>query len=154
MHDKVNDSAKVLCPVLDQTVSALFEDLDQRGILQSTIVTLFSENGKSPSWFQEVDKKAGKPNGTIGGRDHWPKGFSVVVAGGGFQGGKTVGEMDENGEFLKSRPIYPWDMWESIYRLLGIDPHDKLPNPSGCVAYVSMADACGLARGGILTEIM
>ena len=55
---------------------------------------------------------------------------------------------------VHSRPIYPWDMWESVYRLLGIDPSDALPNPTGCVAPVSQATACSLPRGGILTEIM
>ena len=154
MHGKVNDNIRTVCPVLDRTVSALLEDLDKRGILDTTIVTLFSEAGKAPSWFQELDKKAGKPNGTIGGRGHYHLGFSVVVAGGGFQGGKTVGQMDENGEFCVSRPIYPWDMWESIYLLMGIDPHGTLPHPSGCVAPISKADACGLPRGGLLTEIM
>ena len=79
---------------------------------------------------------------------------TVLVAGGGFKGGHVVGEMDQNGQKLVSRPVYPWDMYESMYLLLGINPHDKLPNPYGCVAYVSQADACNLPRGGLLTEIM
>ena len=76
------------------------------------------------------------------------------MAGGGFQGGRVVGEMDQDGMTVHSRPIYPWDMWESAYKLLGIDPKDALPDPSGCVAPVSQATACALPRGGILSEIM
>ncbi|MGO9111184.1 MAG: DUF1501 domain-containing protein [Thermoguttaceae bacterium] len=87
-------------------------------------------------------------------RDSYNLVMSALVAGGGFQAGKVVGESDEEGRYVKSRPIYPWDLWESVYQLLGIDPNDKLPNPDGCVAYVSPATACSYARGGILKEIM
>ena len=55
---------------------------------------------------------------------------------------------------VHSRPIYPWDMWESAYRLLGIDPKRRASGPTGCVAPVSQATACSLPRGGILTEVM
>jgi hypothetical protein len=80
--------------------------------------------------------------------------MSTIVGGGGFKGGKIVGESDVEGRFVKSRPVYPWDLWESVYQLLGIDPNDRLPNPDGCVAHVSPATDCSYARGGILTEIM
>lgn len=153
MHTELNASIAALCPILDQALSALLEDLDQRQLLDETIVVLYAENGKAPK-FTDEDKGAGKPNGTKAGRHHWGKGFSVVVAGGGFKGGQAIGAMDDNGEVVQTRPIYPWDLWESVYLRLGIDPHAKLPNPFGCVAYVSQADACGLARGGTLTEIM
>ena len=65
-----------------------------------------------------------------------------------------MGASDGEGRYVKSRPVYPWDLWESVYQLLGIDPNDRLPNPDGCVAYVSPATACSYARGGILKEIM
>jgi uncharacterized protein (DUF1501 family) len=141
MHEQLAENCRALVPMLDQTLSALIEDLAEKGLLDSTIVVLFAENGKGP----HLEGSS---------RGHWGRGFSVFLAGGGFKGGKTVGEMDDNGEFVKSRPIYPWDMWESIYLQLGIDPNDKLPNPYGCVVYVSQAEACGLPRGGILKEIM
>jgi uncharacterized protein (DUF1501 family) len=153
MHTELNASVRALCPILDQTLSALLTDLEERGILDRTIVVLFSENGKAPH-FSNEDQGTGKPNGTKSGRNHWGRGFSVVIAGGGFKGGRTVGQMDDNGELLVSRPIYPWDLWESVYAQMGIDPHDTLPNTSGCVAYVSQADACGLSRGGRLTELL
>ena len=141
MHEQLGENCRALVPTLDQTLSALIEDLSQKGLLDSTIVVLFAENGKGP-------KLEGSSRG------HWGRGFSVFLAGGGFKGGRTVGEMDDNGEFVKSRPIYPWDMWESIYLQMGIDPHDKFPNPYGCVVFVSQADAAGLPRGGVLKEIM
>jgi uncharacterized protein (DUF1501 family) len=141
MHEQLSENCRALVPMLDQTVSALVEDLSDKGLLDNTIVVVFAENGKGP-------KLEGSSRG------HWGRGYSVFLAGGGFKGGRVVGEMDDNGEFVKSRPIYPWDMWESIYLQLGIDPQEKLPNPYGCVVYISQADACGLPRGGILKEIM
>ena len=119
-------------PIFDQTISALIEDLSEKGLLESTIVVVFSEHG----------------------RRHDGLGKSVLLAGGGFKGGTAIGEMDDESEFVKSRPIYPWDLWESIYLQLGIDPHDRLPSPTGCPVYVSQADAAGLPRGGLLKEIM
>ncbi len=153
MHEQLNDSIRALCPILDQSLSALLEDLSEKGLLDETIVVLAPENGKGPD-FNTKWKKGGPHPGEKGGRQHWGNGYSCVVAGGGFQGGKTVGAMDDDGRMVVSRPIYPWDMWESAYLLLGIDPNDTLPNPSGCVAPVSQATACSLPRGGILTEIM
>jgi hypothetical protein len=121
--------------------------------LDETIVVLAPENGKGPD-FGSKWSKGGTHPGEKGGRQHWGNGYSCVVAGGGFKGGNAVGEMDDDGRTVVSRPIYPWDMWESAYQLLGIDPRDTLPNPSGCVAPVSQAVACSLPRGGLLTEII
>jgi hypothetical protein len=161
MHTHLNAAIKALCPILDQALSALLEDLDASGLLESTIVVLAPENGKAPGFAADATTgaktnwKPGDPHqGETGGRHHWGGGYSCVVAGGGFLGGRTVGEMDQDGKAVYLRPIYPWDMWESVYRLLGIDPADTLPDPSGCAAPVSQAAACGLPRGGILTEIM
>jgi hypothetical protein len=153
MHEQLNASIATLCPVLDQALSALLDDLYTRGLLDDTIVVLAPENGKGPD-FSSKWAKGGSHPGEKGGRQHWGNGYSCVVAGGGFQGGHAIGEMDDDGRTVVSRPIYPWDMWESAYQLLGIDPNDTLPNPSGCVAPVSQATACSLPRGGILTEIM
>ena len=161
MHTHLNAAIKALCPILDRALSALIEDLAASGLLDKTIVVLAPENGKAPGFAADATTgaktnwKFGDPHqGEKGGRHHWGNGYSCVVAGGGFQGGRTVGEMDRNGMAVHSRPIYPWDMWESVYRLLGIDPSDALPNPTGCVAPVSQATACSLPRGGILTEIL
>ncbi|MGA2617535.1 MAG: DUF1501 domain-containing protein [Thermoguttaceae bacterium] len=155
MHEQVNKSLRLLCPILDQAVSALFEDLAQRGTLKDTIVILYSEGSKSPDWNVKPETLGGKHPGETGaGREHYNEVMCTVIGGGGFKGGKILGESDDQGRYIKSRPVYPWDLWESVYQLMGIDPQDKLPNPDGCTAYVSPATACSYARGGILKEIM
>ena len=133
-------------PVLDQGLATLLEDLSQRGLLDSTIVTCFGEFGRTPK--VEVDAP------WFGGRGHYGKCFSAVVAGGGFKGGHLVGATDFHGEEVKERPVYPWDLAASIYRLLGIDPQGRLPHPQGCVAYVSPLAGGNVQSGGMLTEIM
>jgi hypothetical protein len=133
-------------PIQDTAVSALFEDLAQRGLLDTTIVTWYGEFGRTP-------RVANEPP-WFGGRHHWGQVFSAVVAGGGFKGGHVVGSSDARGEALRDRPVYPWDLSASIYKLLGIDPHGKLPHPHGCVAYVSPASGGAMPSGGVLTEIM
>ena len=80
--------------------------------------------------------------------------FSAVVAGGGFKGGQVLGSTDARGENVRDRPVYPWDLSASIYKLLGIDPHGRLPHPQGCVAYVSPLAGGTVQSGGLLTEIM
>ncbi|MEN6407502.1 MAG: DUF1501 domain-containing protein [Thermoguttaceae bacterium] len=138
--------AKML-PELDQGFSALLEDLAQRGLLSTTIVTWFGEFGRTP-------KIATQPPWN-GGRHHYGKAFSAVVAGGGFQGGKVVGETDPRGEKVIKRRIYPWDLSASMYQLLGIDPAGRLPHPHGCVAYVTPpASGNSQPSEGMLKEIM
>jgi len=146
-HTKNFDEMKRLLPILDQGFSALLEDLAQRGLLSSTIVVWCGEFGRTP----KIDWAAP----WYGGRHHWPYCYSVVVAGGGFKGGTVVGASDEKGEHVKSRPVYPWDLAASIYKLLGIDPNARLPQPQGCgVAYVTPQATGQVESGGLLTEIM
>ncbi|MCX7049536.1 MAG: DUF1501 domain-containing protein [Candidatus Sumerlaeota bacterium] len=133
-------------PILDQGFSALLEDLSRRGLLESTIVVWYGEFGRTP-------KVALEPPWN-GGRHHFAQCFSCVVAGGGFKGGKVVGASDNKGEKPAKRPVYPWDLSASIYRLLGIDPNGKLPNPQGNVAYVTPLASGTVESGGMLTEIM
>lgn len=137
---------KRLLPPLDQGFAALLEDLAQRGLLASTIVTWFGEFGRTP-------KIAPEPPWD-GGRHHWGSVVPCVVAGGGFKGGAVVGESDAKGEQPKDRPVYPWDLNASMYMLLGIDPNGKLPHPHGCVAYVTPTASGNIQSGGMLTEIM
>jgi hypothetical protein len=135
-----------LAPVLDQGFAALLEDLAQRGLLESTVVLWCGEFGRTP-------RVASEPP-WFGGRHHYGQVFSAVVAGGGFQGGHVVGASDARGETVKDRPVYPWDLSASIYRLLGIDPLGKLPHPQGCVTYVTPLATGEVPSGGLLTEIM
>ncbi|MGE0757282.1 MAG: DUF1501 domain-containing protein [Pirellulaceae bacterium] len=108
-----------LVPTFDQAFSALVEDLDQRGLLDETLVIAMGEFGRTP-----------KLN-TRGGRDHWPRVFSVVMAGGGIPGGQVIGRSDRIGESPADRPVNPADLACTIYRLLGIDPASELHTPDG-----------------------
>ena len=146
-HTENFDAMKQLLPTLDQGFSALLEDLARRGLLSSTIVVWYGEFGRTP----KVDMAAP----WFGGRHHWGACYSCVVAGGGFKGGAIVGESDAKGEYVKTRPVFPWDLAASMYKLLGIDPNSRLPHPQGCgVAYVTPQAASQIESGGMLTEIM
>jgi len=100
-------------PELDRTLSALLEDLDVRGMLDSTIVIVTGEFGRTP----EINAN--------GGRDHWPRAFSMVVAGGGISGGRTYGSTDEAGGFVKDNPVSVSDVVATLYTKLGIDPEKE-----------------------------
>ena len=139
-------AVRKMLPIQDQAMSALFEDLAQRGLLDSTVVTWYGEFGRTPRVANEAP--------WFGGRHHWGSAFSAVVAGGGFKGGQVLGSTDARGESVRDRPVYPWDLSASIYKLLGIDPHGRLPHPQGCVAYVSPIAGGTLQSGGLLTELM
>jgi uncharacterized protein (DUF1501 family) len=146
-HANHFDAMRQLLPTLDQGFSALLEDLAQRGLLSSTIVVWYGEFGRTP----KLDMAAP----WFGGRHHWSECYSAVVAGGGFKGGAVVGESDAKGEYVKSRPVFPWDLAASMYKLLGIDPNSRLSHPQGCgVAYVTPQAAGQIESGGMLTEIM
>jgi len=95
-------------PTLDLALSALIEDLSERGLLESTLVVVMGEFGRTPRI------------NTAGGRDHWPRCFSVVLAGGGVKGGQVVGTSDSRGESPAHRPIRPEDLARTIYLLLGV----------------------------------
>lgn len=145
-HKQHFDRMGKMLPVLDQGFAALLEDLSQRGLLDSTIVVWCGEFGRTPKIAMEPPWN--------GGRHHFSACFSAVVAGGGFRGGAVVGASDPRGESVRDRPVYPWDLSASLYKLLGIDPTEKLPHPHGCVAYVTPVASGQVARGGLLTEIM
>ena len=108
-----------LVPSLDAAFSALVEDLDDRGMLEETLVVVMGEFGRTP----KLNNRAG--------RDHWPRVFSVALAGGGVQGGQVIGSSDAVGESPSDRPVTPSDLAATIYSLLGIDPHHELRTPDG-----------------------
>lgn len=108
-----------LIPSLDMAFSALIEDLEQRGLLDETLIVVMGEFGRTP-----------KLN-VSGGRDHWPRVFSVAMAGGGVTGGQVIGSSDSVGEGPKDRPVTPADLACTIYDLLGIDPKYMLHTPDG-----------------------
>jgi hypothetical protein len=134
------------CPQLDQGLAMLLEDLHSRGLLETTIVWCCGEFGRGPKvdWQPPWN----------GGRNHYGNVFSVLVAGGGFKGGRVVGSSDAKAEEVKDRPVYPVDLLGSIYQLAGIDAAAKLPHPMGAEARVLPAAAEGVKSAGLLTEIM
>lgn len=106
---------------MDQAFAALLEDLAEKKLLDSTLVWWSGEFGRTPKidWQPPWN----------GGRNHYSRCFSAVVAGGGFQGGKVVGESDATAGNVVARPVAPQDLLGSIYELCGIDPDGMLPNP-------------------------
>ncbi|TWU40940.1 hypothetical protein Poly41_17750 [Novipirellula artificiosorum] len=115
-----------LIPSLDSAFASLITDLHDRGMLAETLVVVMGEFGRTP-----------KLN-TRGGRDHWPRVFSVMLAGGGVPGGQIIGASDERGESPRDRAITPADLAASIYLLLGIDPETTLLTPDGRPVKVSL----------------
>ena len=108
-----------LVPTFDQAFSALVGDLHDRGLLESTLVIAMGEFGRTP----KLNSRAG--------RDHWPRAFSVVLAGGGVRGGQVIGSSDRVGESPKDDPVTPADLARTIYSLLGIDPDHELHTTDG-----------------------
>ncbi len=133
-------------PEMDRGLSTLLGDLEERGLLDSTIVWWSGEFGRTPRVQWEPPWN--------GGRGHFCNCFSAVLAGGGFKGGRVVGASDETGENVIERPVHPRDLIRSIYHRLDIDPEGPLPNPRGLDVRVLPADQAGAESHGILTEIM
>ncbi len=138
MNNKLTD--------LDRGFSTLLDDLKLRGLLDSTIVWWGGEFGRGPKiqWNAPWN----------GGRSHYGKCFSHVIAGGGFQGGQVIGASNEKGMEVVDRPVYPWDLIGSMYEQLGIDPNAQLPHPQGLDVRVCATEADGITMGGRLREIM
>jgi len=106
-------------PALDRAYSALLSDLHQRGLLDSTLVVLMGEFGRTP-----------KLN-AAGGRDHWPRAGFVALAGGGVQGGRVIGATNSFGESPVERPVSPQDLAFTLLTLLGVHPATEIVTPSG-----------------------
>jgi hypothetical protein len=110
-----------LLPITDQAVPTLLEDLDERGLLDETLVVWVGEFGRSP----RINSMAG--------RDHWPKCYSAILAGGGVRRGFVYGSSDKIGAYPASDPVRPDDLAATMFYLLGIDPatevHDALNRP-------------------------
>jgi uncharacterized protein (DUF1501 family) len=110
-----------LLPGLDQTLSALLADLDERGMLDETLVLCLSEHGRTP----KIDGSKG------GGRDHWSRCYSALLAGGGIARGRVVGKSDKIASDPAEWPISPKDILATAYHLLGVDPDTTLVDRQG-----------------------
>ena len=108
-----------LCPRLDQTLSALLIDLEQRGLLESTVVLAMGEFGRTP--FVNPQR----------GRDHYPNCWSLVIGGGGLKTGLVVGASDENGANITSSHTSMGDVYATIFKAFGIDWTKEYQTPIG-----------------------
>src|SRR6478672_409329 len=106
---------------LDRTLSGLLIDLDRRGLLDETLVMVLSEHGRTPKIT----------TGQGGGRDHWSRCYSAVLAGGGIRRGTVLGCSDSIASDPAERPVSPKDVLATAYHLLGIDPATELADRQG-----------------------
>jgi hypothetical protein len=106
-----------LLPTTDQALSALLEDLDNRGLLAETLVVWMGEFGRTPRLKE------------FGGRDHWPQCYTALLAGGGVKRGHVHGASDRTGAYPASDPVRPDDLAATMFHLLGIDPHTEIRDP-------------------------
>lgn len=109
----------LLVPSLDLGLAALLTDLDQRGMLDSTLVVVTTEFGRTPRI------------NVMAGRDHWPQAFSIVMAGAGIKPGQVIGATDSQAAYVTERPVTPPDMAATVLMSLGIDPDITLQTPVG-----------------------
>lgn len=122
-HKRHFETMKQRTAEMDQAFATLLQDLAEKDLLDSTVIWWSGEFGRGPKIDWEAPWN--------GGRNHYSKCFSAVVAGGGFAGGRVVGVSDEVAGEVVSRPVAPQDLLGSIYELCGIDPDGPLPNPIG-----------------------
>lgn len=113
-HEKIKKQLEGRVPPVDQGLAALLNDLDSRGLLDSTLVVLSTEFGRTSRLNPD------------GGRDHWPKAFSVVLAGGGVKRGLIHGSTDPRGAEPADAAVGPEDLAATIFTQLGVDPEKKL----------------------------
>ncbi|HEY3788802.1 MAG TPA: DUF1501 domain-containing protein [Urbifossiella sp.] len=117
-------------PKVDAAVATLFEDLDDRGMLDSTLVVLCGEFGRTPKMNDGGNGGAPMSKGTPG-RDHWGDAMFCLMGGGGVKGGQIVGSTDRLGQRPHTRAVTPSNIHATIYQVLGIDPKLQLLEPTG-----------------------
>jgi hypothetical protein len=125
VNQHVFDAMKFRSRVYDQAVSALIEDIYERGLDKRVLVVVTGEFGRTPKISYAASTGVGDASAPAGtsqpGRDHWPRGFSNIWAGGGIQTGRFVGSTDKRGEDANNRICGPGDFLSTIYHHLGID---------------------------------
>lgn len=114
-----NQHKTYLLPLADQGLSALIEDLDVRGLLDSTLIVAMGEFGRTPRINAD------------GGRDHWPDCYTVLLAGGGVRGGAVYGSSDSIGAYPANDPVTPGDLAATIYWRFGLDPEHEIRDMAG-----------------------
>ena len=129
-----------LAPTLDQTLPALLEDLDQRGLLESTVVIVTGEFGRTP-YINAVQ-----------GRDHWPACWSMLLGGGGIRGGQIIGGSDDRGAQVAGQMVTIGDLFATIYKALGIDWTKTYMSPLRRPIYI--ANSIGDKPGQPIPELV
>ncbi len=125
--DNFTTLKNVLLPPLDRALSGLLADLADRGLLDSTLVVVVGEFGRTPRIGRVVMNSA--TNAT--GRDHWPHAYCALLAGGGVRGGQVYGASDELAAFVSSRGVTPPDLTATVLHCLGIDPRGEIHDRQG-----------------------
>lgn len=123
----LGDYRRTLCPMFDQAYTALLDDLEQRGMLDTTLVLAMGEFGRTPVLNPR------------GGRDHWSGCWSVLFAGAGIRGGQVIGSSDAWAGEPKDRPVNPAQIAATVYTALGLNPKHLIPGPDG--QPIPLADA-------------
>jgi len=123
-HSDLFGALKTRLPSWDQTVAALISDLDQRGLLETTMVIALGEFGRTP-------KISTLPGQSKAGRDHWANAMSILFAGGGTPGGQVIGATDRQGHSACERILAPENFVSTVYLKMGIDPDKVYYTPSG-----------------------
>ena len=108
-----------LLPPTDAAFASLIEDLSERGLLDETLVIMMGEFGRTPRFNEH------------GGRDHWPRCYSAVLAGGGIRGGQVYGASDKLASTPLSDPVSPEDLLATLYHLVGLDPRTEIHDLQG-----------------------
>ena len=135
MHHKLVRGMEHCAPPFDQALTALIEDLQDRGLNRDVLVLVWGEFGRTP----RINKFAG--------RDHWTSLQSVLFAGGGLRMGQVLGSSTAKGEVPKDRPLSVPDVLTMLYRHLGIDPRQTFPDPAGRPVFV-------LPQGEVIDELV
>ncbi len=118
-HGQIFESCRRQLPPLDRALSALIDDLHQRGLAGRVLVLVWGEFGRTP-----------RVNGQ-GGRDHWPGCMCAVMAGGGLMMGQVIGQSGRHAEAPVERGLRPEDLLRTVYEVLGIDPHHEFQDHAG-----------------------
>ena len=133
--DNFSRMQKTLVPPMEQAYATLLEDLEERGLLDTTLVIWTGDFGRTPV----INKDAG--------RDHWPQCYSVVLAGAGIRGGQVVGQSDSKGAYPQVRPITPADINATVFTALGYDP-------AGITYKMVDGRPIQLSEGSVIREVL
>ena len=118
-HSKIWDGLDRMLPDFDRGFSALIDDMQERGLLDETLVVAMGEFGRTAKINKDI------------GRDHWAPAASLLFAGAGVQPGRVIGATTQDGSQVTDNPIAPADVAWTVYESLGIDPHKQLRTPDG-----------------------